>query len=42
MVYVLDFDIAVSEFKLQLLCGIHIWTNALGKGKSLLIYPALG
>ena len=31
-----------SEFELQSCYYVHFWTNTLGKGKNLLISPAMG
>ena len=39
---VLDWDIVVSEFKLQLHYYVHFLTNTLGKRISSLIHPAIG
>ena len=38
---VLDSDIVVSKFKLQLGYYVHFWTNTLGKGMNSLIPPAM-
>ena len=32
----------ISELKFQLHCYVHFWTNNLGKGMNLLIFPAMG
>ena len=39
--YVLDCNIVVSKFELQLCYDIHFWTNTLGKGMNLLIPPVV-
>ena len=41
VVNTLDWDIVVSEFKLQLYYYIYFHTNALGKGMNLFIPPAM-
>ena len=41
MVYVLDFDIVVSEFELRSLCYVHFRTNTSGKGMNPFISPAM-
>ena len=39
--YVLNSNIIVSEFKLQLHYNVHFWTNTLGKGMKPLISEAM-
>ena len=39
---VLDYEIVVSEFKLQSCYYIHFQTNTLGKGMNMLIPQAMG
>ena len=42
VVIMLDCNLIVSEFELQISYYIHFWTNALGKGMNLLIHPDMG
>ena len=42
MANVLDCDIVVSEFELQVCYYIHVWTNTLGKGMNPLILLVVG
>ena len=41
MINVLDSDMVVYRFKLQLHHYIHFQTNTLGKGMNALIFPAI-
>ena len=42
VVYVLNYDIVVSEFELQSRCKVKFVTNTLRKSINIIIYPAMG